>query len=630
MDRRNEKVMLLATGTVVVCLIIDVILARTTHLAVFAGVIPHLIITAFISILILAREWLARLTRQEEQDRTLEREEKKEAALFRGEPEDEEPFSVRYSRHQFERFIIPLTVPLLAILQGYLGWLAYQRVDQLAEEPTGHLLAASFLVGQALATFLLSRYSLGLATVSEGRLLRGPGILLGLSALVSLLGVVAAVVSKLAYGPADRITTMILAGLLGLLAIESVMNTIGEIYRPGKKKGEMNVAYESRLSAIVADPSAWARNVAQTLDYQFGFKVSETWFYRFLESALFPLIIIQCLILYFLSCLVFISPSEEGVLERFGRPVQKERPLASGFHLKWPWPFETVRRYPAKLVQTITVGFEEEEEEEHHEHSESRVVVWSKRHQHAERNFLVASRGNTATHTSGNNATTVSLLNMALQVHYRISDVPAYAYNYAEPQRLLQQAAHRVVSLKAVSADMFDLMGPGQQAASVEIERAIQKAADDLNMGVEIVKVEVVGIHPPVAVIDSFESVGRALEEKKTSILKARTYAAKALPQARVEAGTKVVAAEAYKIRRKESASAEAEQFIKRLASYKKSPKVYRSRQWLETLERALGNTRKYVIPHTIPTKVIQLKPEDRIGPKFFEDLNPNEDKKKE
>ena len=125
------------------------------------------------------------------------------------------------------------------------------------------------------------------------------------------------------YPPADRIGAMVLAAFLAILAVENFFNFLGEIYRPRRQGGESCRSYESRLGGLLTEPGTWARNVAGSLDYQFGFKVSDTWLYHFLEDALLPLVIFQCLVLYLLSCLVFLGPDEEGILERFGRPIPR-------------------------------------------------------------------------------------------------------------------------------------------------------------------------------------------------------------------------------------------------------------------------------------------------------------------
>src|SRR5439155_4303660 len=110
--------------------------------------------------------------------------------------------------------------------------------------------------------------------------------------------------------------------LLGILAVETLIGLVLEIYRPRIKGKAERSLYESRLVGLLGQPEGLITTAEQALDYQFGFNVSETWFYRlFVEKALAVLICLQILALFFSTCVVFIESGEQGLLERKGGPV---------------------------------------------------------------------------------------------------------------------------------------------------------------------------------------------------------------------------------------------------------------------------------------------------------------------
>ena len=76
-----------------------------------------------------------------------------------------------------------------------------------------------------------------------------------------------------------------LCALLGLIAVETLINLVLEIYRPRVKGKVERPLYESRLVGLLGQPEGLITTAAQALDYQFGFKVSETWFYRFFREG---------------------------------------------------------------------------------------------------------------------------------------------------------------------------------------------------------------------------------------------------------------------------------------------------------------------------------------------------------
>lgn len=114
----------------------------------------------------------------------------------------------------------------------------------------------------------------------------------------------------------------VLVVILGFVAVENLATLVFDIYRPRLKGQAEHPLYESRLIGILSQPDGLITTAAQALDYQFGFKVSETWFYRFLERAFAWLVLVQLGILLLSTSFVFIEPGEQGLLQRFGRPVE--------------------------------------------------------------------------------------------------------------------------------------------------------------------------------------------------------------------------------------------------------------------------------------------------------------------
>jgi HflK protein len=366
------------------------------------------------------------------------------------------------------------------------------------------------------------------------------------------------------------------------------------------------------LGGLFTDPAGWVRNVGGALDYQFGFKVSETWLYRFLEGALLPLVIFQLVVLYLLSSLVFLGPEEEGIVERFGKPRAETWHLESGFHLKLPWPFETVRRFPVKRLQNVDIGFHEEAGK-----GEPETILWNVPHYQSEEQFLTASR-----EAATSDAVPVSLVSFNIRIEYQITDLFKYAYRCSDPHQAVQQLAYRTITLTAANRGLSDVLGEGRQAMAQAVQEQMQRAADALGIGIRIAYVGVQGVHPPVSVADAFQSVIGATEEKEASILKARADANRVLPLADAAAMKTITNAAAYAVRRAELSSAEADRFVKRLESYRLSPEVFKTRLYLGALRDSLTNARKYIIAASPATEVIQLNLEEKLAPDLF-DLGP-------
>ena len=71
--------------------------------------------------------------------------------------------------------------------------------------------------------------------------------------------------------------------------------------------------YDSRVVGLLAQPESLFTTAAQTLDYQFGFKVSETWFFQLLQKNLPLLLLAQLAALLLSTCVVFVDAGEQAV-----------------------------------------------------------------------------------------------------------------------------------------------------------------------------------------------------------------------------------------------------------------------------------------------------------------------------
>jgi hypothetical protein len=263
MERRRDNILVVSAVFAIVFLAVNLLITRDRPgLLVLRAVPPYLAIVTAISLITLVRGRLALLAQQEERDREIERHETSES-IFSSQPGDFEPFTAASSRAQFERFATPAAAPLLALWTGLWAWrLLRFFVEPGMAAPDRDLVVAALMAFQAFALFLPGRYLLALGRAPATRLLRSPGIALATASLALALSAGAAMMVEVGFEAADRIVAIALAVFLAALAIEGLLNTLGEIYRPRNRDGEMRAPYESRIARLVIDPTSWAKTVA--------------------------------------------------------------------------------------------------------------------------------------------------------------------------------------------------------------------------------------------------------------------------------------------------------------------------------------------------------------------------------
>jgi modulator of FtsH protease HflK len=534
---------------------------------------------------------------------------------------DAEVFPARHARSQFERIFVPAFTALLFVLQVgavYWGWRMLDRA--VVTTLTQPMLAMSLFAMFALILFLLGKYSATFSRLEKQRLLRPGASYLLLGSYVSFIVAACIAAVQMGFVEVDRYAAYVFLVFLAILAVETMINLILEIYRPRRKGEAARLLYDSRLVGLVSQPESLLTTAAHALDYQFGFKVSETWVYRFLQRALGWLILIQIGALAISSCFVFISPGEQGLIERFGRPVEGRAVLNPGMHVKWPWPMDKVLRFRTHQIQKINIGFVPHEEEH------DKVVLWNIPHYQEEFNMLVASREGREMRISdepGQRGAPADLLTVSIPVQYQINDLHAWAYNHTNAGDLLDKIANREVVRFMAGSDLFEIMSMERSAAALYLQDRIQERADELSMGVQVVFVGLQDIHPPVKVAEHFQNVVGARQQNEARLHEAEGYAARVVPMSRAEAGQRVREAEAYRFRKIELEAAQASQITNRIAAYNASPEVFINRAYLQALTQGTANARKYVLMTTNQNEILNLNLEDRVHRSLLGDVAP-------
>lgn len=528
--------------------------------------------------------------------------------------QEAEAFPARRAREQFEKFFVPGFTVLLLLAQAGGAWWLWRMLGRLSAPPTlaQPLVAMSILGMLSLLLFVLGQFSAGLSRLEKHRLLH-PGssqLLLGAYLLALVVAALAGVQSG--FPGLDLFLARALCYLLALLAIENLLTLLLEIYRPRVKGKVVRLLYDSRLVGLISHPEGIFTTLAHTLDYQFGFKVSDTWFYQFVQRSFAWLALCYFLILAASTCLVYVQPGEEALLERFGNPVPGRELLGPGFHAKLPWLVEKAYRFRTQEIQSFDIGFEHDEGEG--EHGDA-PVLWTVSHYKEEFHLLVASRETDAAiaNATGKKAPPVNLLSVGIPVQFQIHDLKAWAYNYSDAGSLLKEIATREVVRYLVGVDVNEIMSTARFTAGEELRRRIQARADELKLGAKILFVGLQDVHPPVAVGAAYEKPVGAKQKREADILEARAYAIRTNALANASATQRKLEASAESIRKVAAAQATESLFTNQMAAYSASPEVYSQRAYLQTLARHGRDARKFIVAVTNSQEVLMLNMEDKI-----------------
>jgi regulator of protease activity HflC (stomatin/prohibitin superfamily) len=598
------------------------------------------------------------LAEQEKLDLSQLAKEKSSATIFQ-KGDQGTLFAVAQRRLEvLEKWFLPLFAASVAAYEIGIGFYLLKGLGVAREIRTQQpLVCAIVATAMAFISFLMSRYATGMSAEPRWKPLRAGGSFFLGAALLSFVLAIGLALVHFQISPLVTVVSYVVPVLLVVLGVETALNLVLDIYRPRLKGQYSRSAFDSRLLGIINEPGGIFRSVATAIDYQFGFKVSQTWFYKLLEKAIVPLALFSAGTLYLASCIVVISPTDEAVVERFGSPLGNDgqvRRIGPGFHVKLPWPIDIAYRYPTQEVMELYIGYVPKTDPKTGAIIPEPRLLWGQAHYETEHDVLVATEytADQAGQGLADRAVPVGLVKANIPVQYQIKDLYAYIYNHSNPGKLLEDICYRELARFAASARVevedspsgqgqaqASLFGAGRTKAKQVLTERIQRAADEQNLGIELVFVGVQGVHPPPEVAPNYQAVVGAVQKKQALVLQAQAERDKSLStlvgsvaradklaelaaqyqqaltqgrdedvkrlgeqfdaafaEARGEIFRILSEAQSYKFAKATLAKATGERFAGQVQAYRAAPDIYKCEQRSAALEEGLRGVRKYVV----------------------------------
>lgn len=271
---------------------------------------------------------------------------------------------------------------------------------------------------------------------------------------------------------------------------------------------------------------------------------------------------------WLLSGFYRVQTDQQGVVLRFGEWVATTQP---GLNWHMPYPIETVMTPSVEQINQIDVGF--------------RSVgggTGSSRREVPEESLMLTGDQN--------------IIDIEFSVQWKIDDAGQYLFNIRDPEGTVKIAAESAMREIIGRTDIQ----PALTEARAEIEGnsrdLLQSILDDYEAGILITGLRLQNVQPPEPVVDAFNDVQRALQDRDRRRNEAQAYRNDILPRARGEAQRIIQGAEAYREQIINEAEGEAERFNQVFVAYSENPMVTKRRMYLETMQTIYGRTNKVLM----------------------------------
>ncbi len=286
-------------------------------------------------------------------------------------------------------------------------------------------------------------------------------------------------------------------------------------------------------------------------------------------------------LLWGLSGIYRVQPDEQGVVRRFGEYVRTEQP---GLRYHLPAPIEMVDTPKVTLVNRLEVGY--------------RSGTDSRR-----------PGGGDILDESLMLTGDENIIDIDFTVLWVIKDAGNYLFKIRDPANTVKMAAESAMREVIGRTDIQPALTEARQDIEQQTKTLLQTMLDEYQSGIEITQVQLQKVDPPAPVVDAFNDVQRARQDRERLRNEAEAYRNDIIPRARGEAEQLIQQASAYREQVVSLAQGDAQRFAQVLSAYTQAPEITARRMYLETMQEVLGGTNKIIIDQGKGSGVVPFLP---------------------
>ncbi len=263
-----------------------------------------------------------------------------------------------------------------------------------------------------------------------------------------------------------------------------------------------------------------------------------------------------------------VNPGERGVELLFGKFV---RETSSGLHFWAPRPIGQVLKPNVEQTNLITIGF---------------------RGAGTGRGASIRDVPEESLMLTGDQ----NIIDIDFVVQWRIKNAQEFLFNIRDPASTVKVAAESAIREIIGQTTLEAALAGGRADVENKTKVVLQQILDSYNAGVFVADVKMQKVEPPRPVLDAFDDVQRARQDKEREQNEAEAYANDILPKAQGEAARLVQEATAYREQLVKEAEGEAQRFLSVYDAFKSGKEVTLKRLYLERMQEVLKDANKIII----------------------------------
>ncbi|QNI02591.1 FtsH protease activity modulator HflK [Halomonas sp. SH5A2] len=189
-----------------------------------------------------------------------------------------------------------------------------------------------------------------------------------------------------------------------------------------------------------------------------------------------------------------------------------------------------------------------------------------------------------------------NIVEVEISAQYRVADPRDFVLNVRNPEMSIDNALDSALRHVVGGTDMIDILTSGREILGSSVTSRLQSYLDNYGVGIQLQTINIESTSAPQPVIDAFDDVIRAREDRQRLINQGMAYANAIIPEAQGQAQRVVEQGQGYRESVVAEAQGQANRFNSLLAEYQNSPDIMRERMYLDAIEEVFGETPKVLL----------------------------------
>ncbi|ATH79227.1 FtsH protease activity modulator HflK [Vreelandella hamiltonii] len=189
-----------------------------------------------------------------------------------------------------------------------------------------------------------------------------------------------------------------------------------------------------------------------------------------------------------------------------------------------------------------------------------------------------------------------NIVEVEISAQYQVANPRDFVLNVRDPALSIENALDSALRHVVGGTDMIDILTSGREILGSSVASRLQTYLDAYGAGIRLQTINIESTSAPAPVIDAFDDVIRAREDRQRTINEGMAYANAIIPAAQGQAQRVVEQGQGYRESVVAEAQGQANRFNALLTEYQNSPEVMRERMYLDAIEEVFGNTPKVLL----------------------------------